>query len=272
MKDRDYVELIKEISPDIAFVIGCRILIPEAIYSIPAMGTLAVHDSLLPEYRGFAPMNWAILNCEDYTGVTLFYLSKLMDGGDIVAQKKVPIGPEDTASTVSERVCQATVNVVLDTYPLIAKGTSSRIKQNYGDGNFGCSRTPSDGMIDWRDSTLSISNQIRALTYPYPGAFSYYEGKKLKVWKADPLLDSPDYAGRIPGRVVSISSQEGHADVLTGDGVIRILEVQFEGEKTVPAAKVIKSIRDALGVRIPDLISRIENLEQLIAKNYKSEK
>src|SRR4051794_20542880 len=117
LKDRDYGAILRdEIKPDIAYVVGCRILIPPDLYEIPSRGTLAVHDSMLPEYRGFAPLNWSILNGEDHTGVTLFYLSELMDGGDIVCQKSVPIGADDTAAEVYERVCQATIDVVLEAH------------------------------------------------------------------------------------------------------------------------------------------------------------
>lgn len=267
MKDRDYAELIsKEIQPDIAFVVGCRILIPKEIYQIPLLGTLAVHDSLLPEYRGFAPLNWSILNGEDHTGVTLFYLSELMDGGDIVAQKPVPIGPDDTAPVVYERVCQATVDLVLEAYPLLAQGSVPRIKQDYPTGSFTCSRTPADGMIYWSKPTIAIYNRVRALTYPYPGAFTYYEGKKLMVWKAKPLSNPSYYAGRIPGRVISISKSDGYVDVLTGDGVLRIFEVQFDGEDRTAAANVIRSVRSTLGLRAVDLLDRIQALEQRVAR------
>jgi len=266
MKDRDYAELIsKEIQPDIAFVVGCRILIPREIYQIPLLGTLAVHDSLLPEYRGFAPLNWSILNREDHTGVTLFHLSDLMDGGDIVAQKSVPIGPDDTAPVVYERVCQATVDLVLEVYPLLAQGSAPCIKQDYATGSFTCSRTPADGMIDWSKPTIAIYDRVRALTYPYPGAFTYYEGKKLMVWKAKPLSNPPYYAGRIPGRVITISRPEGYVDVLTSDGALRILEVQFEGEYRTQAVNVIKSVRSTLGLRAVDLLDRIQTLEHRVA-------
>jgi methionyl-tRNA formyltransferase len=267
MKDRDYAELIsKEIQPDIAFVVGCRVMIPREVYTTPPLGTLAVHDSLLPEYRGFAPLNWSILNGEDHTGVTLFYLNELMDGGDIVAQKRVPIGPDDTAPEVYERVCQATVDVILETYPLFAEGMVPRIKQDYGVGSFTCSRAPIDGMIDWQKPTPEIYNQVRALAYPYPGAFTFYKGKKLIVWEAKPLDVSLRYVGRIPGRVVNVSSAEGTVDVLTGDGILRIYGVQFEGGERMAAAEVISSVRGHLGLHPLELLDRIEALERQIRK------
>jgi methionyl-tRNA formyltransferase len=267
MKDRDYAELIsQDIKPDICFVVGCRILIPKCIYELPPLECLGVHDSLLPEYRGFAPSNWSIVNGEDQTGVTLFYLSDLMDGGDIVEQMRIPIGSDDTAPVIYERVCQATVEVLLQVYPLLERGEAPRTKQSNEAGSFTCSRTPADGWIEWNQPTHTINNQIRALTYPYPGAFTVHQGKRLWIWKAEPVQNPPRYVGRIPGRVISVSSEEGHVDVLTGDGVLRVIEVQKAGEEKVAAACVIKSVRSTLGLRMSDLLERLELLEGRLAK------
>lgn len=263
LKDRDYAAILRdEIKPDIAFVVGCRILIPPEVYEIPSRGTLAVHDSLLPEYRGFAPLNWSILNGEDHTGVTLFYLSEVMDGGDIVCKKVVAIDPDDTAADVYEHVCQATVDVVLEAYPLLAAGTAHRIPQDYTKGSFTCSRSPAEGEIDWSKPTRTIYNQIRALTRPYPGAYTFLGTKKVTVWAAKPVEDPPRYVGRIPGRIIGRGSVE--ADVLTGDGILKLLEVQVEGQEPAPAASVFTSVRATLGLRTADLLERIKQLEQLL--------
>lgn len=262
MKDRDYASIIrKEMKPDIAFVVGCRVLISPEIYSVLPLGMLAVHDSLLPEYRGFAPLNWSILNDEGQTGVTLFYLNEHIDGGDIVAQGIVPIQHEDTAPVVYDKVCKATVELVLEACPLLAAGTAARVRQDYAQGSFTCSRTPEDGLIDWSACASVIHNQVRALAYPYPGAFSYYKGKKLMIWRARELENPPYYVGRIAGRVVGISRVEGFVDVLAGDGIVRVEEVQFEDSDKTSAANVIYSVRDTLGLSTVDMLYRIQELE-----------
>ncbi|HEY6210947.1 MAG TPA: methionyl-tRNA formyltransferase, partial [Vicinamibacterales bacterium] len=257
LTDRDrYVDLLtREMKPDVAIVVGCRMLIAPEIYQAPPLGTLAVHDSLLPEYRGFAPLNWSILNGEDHTGVTLFHLTESADAGDIVAQRRVPIGPDDTAPVVYERVCQATVDLVLDTYPQLAAGTAPRTPQAHHRATFACSRTPIDGEIDWSAPTAVVYNRVRALTYPYPGAYTYYRGRPLTIWSASRVENSPSYVGRIPGRVVSVSKTTGGIDVLTGDGVLRVHDVQF----------VTTSVRAALGLQTTDLLARIQALEERIA-------
>jgi methionyl-tRNA formyltransferase len=266
MKDRNYQESIAALHPDIIFIVGCRILIPPEIYQIPPLGSLAVHDSLLPNYRGFAPLNWSILNGETQTGVTLFHLNESMDGGDIVVQKCVSIDPDDEAPSVYDRVCDATIDIVLEAYTLFCEGSAIRIEQDYATGSFTCSRTPEDGMIDWHQSTKTIYDRVRALAYPYPGAFTIYETKRLTIWKAKPVTDPPNFVGRIPGRVVQVSRPEGYIDVLTGDGILRIFEVQLAGAQRTASANVIKSVKSTLGLRMTDLLDRIQILEQTIIK------
>jgi methionyl-tRNA formyltransferase len=206
MKDRDYVQLItKDLRPDITFIVGCRILIPREIYEYPRLGTLAIHDSLLPEYRGFAPMNWALLNGEDHVGVTLFYLNEQMDGGDIVAQKRIPIASSESVGEIADKVCEASVCLIVENLSGLERELAPRRKQDYVAGSFACARTPEDGYIDWSCPTQYITNQVRALGNPFPGAFTFYEGSRLILWKATALTNPRRYVGRVPGRVVGMS-------------------------------------------------------------------
>jgi methionyl-tRNA formyltransferase len=266
MKDRDYAGIIrKELKPDIALVVGCRIFLPAEVYTIPPRGTLAVHDSYLPEYRGFAPLNWSIINGENLTGVSLFQLSEETDGGDIVARKKIPFGKDETAIQVYERVITETVDIVLKAWPLLEKNKARRLKQDYQTGSITCSRTPSDGRIDWTKSTKEIYDLVRALTLPYPGAYTFFGNKKLMVWGAKPGPKKPVYVGRISGRVVGMSAEYGYIDVLTRDGVLRITEVQIEGTETSqPASQVIKSVKATLGLNSIGLLEEIRHLSALV--------
>ena len=196
--------------------------------------------------------------------MTLFHLNENADAGDVVAQRTVPIGPDDTAPIVYDRVCQATVDLVLDIYPLLANGTAPRTPQPHDRATFACSRTPADGQIDWNAPTAAIYNRVRALTYPYPGAFTFYRGRPLTIWSASKVEDPSAYVGRIPGRVVSVSKVGGWIDVLTGDAVLRVHEVQFDGRRA-RAADVVTSVRVALGLQTADLLDRIQALEERIA-------
>jgi len=272
LKERDYVSLIRdELKPDIALVVGCRLIIPEAIYTLPPLGTLAVHDSLLPEYRGFAPLNWAIINGETEGGVTLFYLNPIMDGGDIVGQKQIPIGPHDTGPEIYNKVCRDTVDLVIEYWPRLAEGTAPRLKQDYNSGSFTCSRTPTDGMVDWSGSTRQIYNLIRALVYPYPGAFTFFRGERVVIRKALLLDAAPLYRGRIPGRIVRVEKVDGFVDVLTGDGMLRIHEVEYQG-KLLPAAEVITSVKERLGIDIFQLQEQVRELQLCVSELVQSQK
>lgn len=259
MKDRDYAALLREWAPDIGLCVGCRILIPASIYTIPPRGMLAVHDSLLPKYRGFAPLNWALLNGESETGITLFHLSEGTDNGDIVAQYPIPIGPSETAPELNRRICQLTVAAVLRAWSL---PEMPRHPQDETGATYTCSRSPDDGEIDWSQPTARIYDQIRALEHPYPGAYTWLGLDRLYVWRAEVVEDAPPYAGRTPGRVVARNSDS--VDVLTADGILRLREVGLAPGERVPASVVLKSVRQTLGLRTADLVAAIADLREQI--------
>lgn len=248
LKDRDYVELVREeLRPEVIFVIGCRLLLPLGVIDFPAKGALAVHDSLLPAYRGFAPLNWAIINGEEETGATLFHLSEGMDEGDIVDQVRVRIGPDDDAPSVYDRICRATTDMVRRAYPLLEAGLAPNKPQDHSHASYTCSRTPADGLIDWTAATAEIHNLVRALTHPFPGAHTFLRRRRLTVLAGRPKADAPRYVGRIPGRVVGLDRNSGAADVLTGDGVYTITQLALDDGSRVEPAATIGSVRVSLG-------------------------
>ncbi len=250
---------IDELKAEAGLGVGVRVLLPDWFYNAFPKGCWGVHDSLLPEYRGFAPLNWAIINDEPKTGVTVFRIAPRMDGGEILLQRDVPIGRTEPAPEVYVKVCRATEEVVLESYELLRTGAAAPQPQDYAAGSFACSRNPCDGLIEWTKPTREIFNLVRALIFPYPGAFTYYRGSRLFVLRAEEVLDAPRYVGRIPGRVVQTTS--GGVDVLTGDGLLRIHEVSVDGATTQPAAEVIRSVRAKLGLDVSELVERLAALE-----------
>ncbi len=262
MKDRNYLEILaNKWKPDVIFIVGCRILISKDIYEIPDLGCLAVHDSPLPHYRGFAPLNWAIINGEECAGVTLFYLNEQMDGGDIALQETIPIAQDETAPMLYDKICSATVDLVRDAVERLMRNALPRTPQNYNEGSFTCSRTPIDGMIDWSWPSKKIYDMIRALTSPYPGAYTIWDGKKLIIWEATIIEDSRVYVGRIPGRVIGFNKKEGWAEALTGDGILRITKVQQEdSNQAQDAASVLNSVKKQLGLDPGTLLNLVEML------------
>jgi methionyl-tRNA formyltransferase len=129
---------------------------------------------------------------------------------------------------------------------------------------YACTRLPADGEIDWSASTDSIDALIRGLVKPFPGAFTYLEGRRIVIWRARPVEQPLTYSGRVPGRVVNVARERGEVDVLTGDGVLRLVEVESENDRPSPAAAVIRSVRATLGLRPAELLSRIAALEHEI--------
>jgi methionyl-tRNA formyltransferase len=267
LKDRDYATLIRdELRPDIAFLIGVRVMVPSSLYDFVPLGAYAAHDSLLPAYRGFAPLNWAIINGEETCGVTLFQLGDAVDNGPIVGQKIVAIGSDDSAAQVYIRVCDATTDLVLGALSDAADGQIRAVPQDQTAATYTCSRGPRDGMIDWSCDSRRVYDLLRALAPPYPGAFTFYEGRKVVITAAEHLPSPPVYVGRIPGRPVRIDQDEGTVDVLTGDGILRIRSVVPEGASEQPASHVIRSVRGRLGLDVLDLLERLQQLQRTLKR------
>ncbi len=211
---------MEELNPDVAFVAGWRYRIPKEQYSIPVKGTIVFHDSLLPKYRGFAPMNWAIINGEKQTGVTMFYIAEEVDSGDIIQQGRVRIGILDNAEILEKKIIEGYAMMLGATLPLIESGKVKSKPQVHSKATYTCKRIPDDGLIDWKQSTVRIYNLIRGLSYPYPNAFSYIGGRKVCIRETRLVLEPKNYVGRITGRVVSIEGE--WVEVLTGDGSLLV--------------------------------------------------
>jgi len=231
---------------DLMLAVNWRYIIPPDVYSQARLGTFAFHDSLLPKYRGFSPTVWAIINGEDHTGVTLFEISENFDEGDIVDQEIVPIGSDDTIAVVFEKVTSAYIRLLEKNLQMLLSGTAPRHPQKHEDATYCCKRFPEDNKIDWAQPTKRIYNLIRAVTSPYPGAFTYHKGRKLLVWSAALGTQDERYVGRVPGRVIKASPNDG-VEVLTGDGSLVLKSVQLEGVEESLAPHEIIRFGETLG-------------------------
>lgn len=240
-----YRDEIRRLEPDLIVAMGWRSIIAKEILRVPKFGCVAVHESKLPAYRGSAPVAWQIINGEKEIGVTLFYLDEGMDSGDVIAQRVIPIGQDDYFETVYQKTAKASLDLLKENIPLVFTGKAPRQKQDERAASYACVRTPDDGGIDWAFETRKIYNLIRALSYPYPGAFSFFEKKRLRIWEANPV-EALDYVGRIPGRVAKVWKGKG-AEVLTGDGQILLTRVQIEDGEVVTGDAILNSIKIRLG-------------------------
>jgi len=218
-----FVNWIDSLNPEIIFSFYYRHMIPEALLSIPPRGAMNLHGSLLPKYRGRCPVNWVIVNGETETGVTLHYMVKAPDAGDMVGQKKVAITGEDTAVTLMGKINEAGVELFRELLTEIIAGKAPRIPQDASQATYFGGRRPEDGRIDWRQHAGDLHNLVRAVTHPYPGAFTEREGKKLLVWQS--RIDEA-FSGR-PGEILSTSP----FTVAAGSGALILLRVQEEGEE-----------------------------------------
>ncbi|MBW4619766.1 MAG: methionyl-tRNA formyltransferase [Cyanosarcina radialis HA8281-LM2] len=255
--------LVSKLQPDCVVVSSYDRILPPDLIELSEF--INVHYSPLPHYRGRANVNWAIINDEPCAAISIHKISPGLDDGNILFQRLIPIDYADTVATVYDKLNAIQQQYLGELVVKVANGYEGK-PQNQAEADYCCTRLPQDGEINWSDSTRRIDRFIRALVFPFPGAYTYFQGKKLLIWQAQPLKDPPVYKGRIPGRVVGRSKTEGYVDVLTGDGVIRLLEVQLPGEERTPPAQVIKSIKSTLGLQVSELLNRIEILERQITE------
>jgi methionyl-tRNA formyltransferase len=212
---------IREWNPDLLFSFYYRNMIKEDILKVPRLGAFNMHGSLLPRYRGRAPVNWAVLNGERETGATLHVMVKRPDAGDIVDQEAVPIRQDDTALSVFGKVTAAARRILDRRINALLAGTAPRRPQDESGASYFGGRRPEDGRIRWSRTAASIYDLIRAVTHPYPGAFTAVDGKQLLIWWARPLAGG----GSIPGQVISTNPLR----VATGSGTLEIVKLQWQG-------------------------------------------
>nr|WP_314265310.1 bifunctional UDP-4-amino-4-deoxy-L-arabinose formyltransferase/UDP-glucuronic acid oxidase ArnA [uncultured Moellerella sp.] len=216
-----WVERIRELKADVIFSFYYRDMLNEEVLALAPKGAFNLHGSLLPKYRGRAPINWAVLKGETETGVTLHKMVAKADAGDIVAQQKVTISETDTSLTVHAKVREA-AEILLDrVLPQIESGDYTSTAQNESEATYFGRRTAKDGLIDWSRSATEVNNLIRAVTEPYPGAFTYLGANKMIIWRARILTENSD---KRPGTVLStdplrITCGEGVIEVVSGQGV-----------------------------------------------------
>ncbi len=220
INDSKWVEIIKRLRPEIILSCYFRQMVGEEILRIPRMAAVNLHGSLLPRYRGRCPVNWQIVNGERVGGLTLHHMVKKADAGDIIAQKEVEIDIEDTALTLYRKLEGCAGPLLTQYIPQLLKGTAPRIPQDHSRASYFGGRTPEDGKIDWSWEAIRIYNLIRAVTWPYPGAFTFLNGEKIMFWKAQlTSLDEPEV---LAGTVLHLKSG---CMVKTGMGLLKILTV-----------------------------------------------
>ena len=217
---------IGALKPAVIYSFSYRHLIPESVLAVAPLGAFNLHPSLLPAYRGRAPVNWMLVNGEREAGVTLHQMVARADAGDIVGQRAVAIDDSDNALTLYRKLVPLGVELITELHPKIAAGTAPRRKMDISEGSYFGRRKPEDGRIDWRWPARRIFNLVRAVTHPYPGAFCFVGGRKLMVWEAK--IGAENGARGEHGRVVR-ETADGALEIAAGEGSVILKIAQFEG-------------------------------------------
>ena len=233
---------LASLAPDIVVVAAYGLFIPADILDRPILGCLNVHPSLLPLYRGPAPVASAILSGDAVTGVTVMRVTELMDAGPIVAQQQTPIGPNDTTGALTERLFQIGADLLVEILPRWQRGEVQAIPQDESRATVTGRLSREDGEIDWTRPASYTARQVRGHD-PWPGSFTRWRGRLLKIIAASETESQPQAAGG-PGHVTPLPDGAG---IVTGDGVLALSKLQLEGRRAVSAKEFVQGYRDFVG-------------------------
>jgi methionyl-tRNA formyltransferase len=226
IKDPAFHETLRALKPDLIVVVAFGRILPPGILDLPPRGCINLHASLLPKYRGAAPIQWAIINGEQETGVTTIRMDPGMDTGDMLLQERESILPEDTAGTLSLRLAERGADLLLRTLKGIESGEIIPVPQNHSEATLAPILEKEAGEIDWTHPAIHIVNRIRGLS-PWPGAHTYYQDERWRIWKGTPITEAGDDTPDGPPGTILTAGREG-LRVSTGRGVMEILELQPE--------------------------------------------
>ncbi len=242
MRDGEALSIVQELQPELIVVAAYGRILPEEILNAPKYGSINVHSSLLPKYRGAAPINWAILDGCQETGVTIMYMAKELDAGDIIRTVKTDIDPDETALELTERLATLGAQALSESVEMLKDGTAARTPQDHSAYTYAPMLSKALSPIDWNRSARQIHDQVRGLI-PWPCATTEVGGKKVKVFKTE----QGSATKAAPGTVVSAGKQG--IEIACGDGLtLRITQLQAEGGKRMAAADYLRGHSVQVGV------------------------
>ncbi len=241
LKNPEELQYVLDLEPDLIITAAFGQILPSAVLEAPKLGAINVHASLLPAYRGGAPIHQAIIDGQSETGVTIMYMVDRLDAGDIISQTVVPIESTDDTGTMFDKLSMAGMELLKETLPSIIDGTNSREQQDEEKVTYARNISREQERIDWSKSAVSISNQVRGL-HPWPVAFTTYNEQNMKIWKA--AATESTKSGK-PGEVLELGDDA--LIVQTGEGVLAITELQPAGKKRMSAADYLKGPKIQVG-------------------------
>ena len=229
VRDGEFVEILKEYEPDVIVVVAFGQILSEDILNIPKYGCINVHGSILPKYRGAAPIQWSIINGEEFGGVTTMYMAKGLDSGDMILKAEEKIKDDDTYGTLYDRLSDIGADLLIKTLDLIERGEIVRVPQNDDDATLAPMITRDMEHIDWNNTSENVVNLIKGLN-PQPVSYTMYNDEKLKIWFAE--VEKTQYSGEI-GEIVDVRKKD--FVVKTKKGAVAVKEVQAQGGKKMTA-------------------------------------
>ncbi|RTE08687.1 methionyl-tRNA formyltransferase [Paenibacillus whitsoniae] len=241
LRSPESVERLRELKPDLIVTAAYGQILPKAVLDLPQHGCINIHASLLPKYRGGAPIHHAVIRGESVTGVTIMYMAVGLDTGDMIAKVELPILDTDTTGTLFEKLSVAGADLLKRTLPDLLAGRIEAVPQVEAEAIYSPNISREDELLDWSRTSRELWNHIRGLN-PFPGAYTLWNGDVMKVWAAVKPSGS-GAAGAAPGTVLSCSAQG--LEVATGDGSLLLTEIQPAGKKAMPVAEFVR------GVQIP---------------------
>ena len=238
--DAELAAIVGDAKPAVIYSFSYRYLIPDRVLGSARLGAYNLHPSILPAYRGRAPVNWMLVNGEREAGVTLHYMVARADAGDIVGQRTVAIDDSDNALTLYCKLVPLGVELINEMHPQIVAGNPPRRKMDISKGSYFGRRRPDDGRIDWRWPARRIFNLVRAVTHPYPGAFCFAGARKLMVWEA--RIGAETGSRGAPGKIIG-EAANGALEIAAGEGSVIVKRAQFENGAEGAASQVISGAR-----------------------------
>ncbi|MFH1689098.1 MAG: methionyl-tRNA formyltransferase [Candidatus Eisenbacteria bacterium] len=241
----EFAEHLRTLAPDVLVVAAFGQILREDILECPPKGAINIHASILPRFRGVAPINWVIMTGETETGVTTMFMAKKVDAGEIILTRKTPIGDMETAGELYDRLAVLGADLLIETLELVEKGAAPRIAQDPAGVTYARKLRKSDGEMDWSGDAGRVYDHVRGTT-PWPGAFTWYRGKVLRVLTAA-RGESSGTRGE-PGEILTLDDERG-IEVAVGDGSVWLTRLRPSGKGAMDAASFVRGYRPEVGTR-----------------------
>ena len=253
-KDPEFLQIIQKLKPEVIIVAAFGQILPKALLDIPEFGCVNVHASLLPKYRGAAPIQYSIIDGESETGITIMYMGVGIDTGDIIMQAKLPIAPQETGGSLFDKMAALGSELIIEALQKIKEGTSTRTVQVEEEATYVKMITKDMGKLDFTQPAVKLERLIRGLN-PWPSAYTFLDGKTLKLWQAEVESDEEFQENRenyfVPGTVAEI--RKDALVIATGEGFLVIRELQLEGKKRMSAEAFLRGYDIPSGTKLGQL-------------------